>query len=43
MTQELILQDNRAVVAGGLNNWLDRFFMFIDVKAKSADRTPKRQ
>ena len=41
MTQELILQDNRAVVAGGLNNWLDRFFMFIDVKAKSADTYKK--
>ena len=41
MTQELILQDNRAVVAGGLSNWLDRFFMFIDVKAKSADTYKK--
>jgi integrase/recombinase XerC len=41
MTQELILQDNRAVVAGNLNNWLDRFFMFIDVKAKSADTYKK--
>lgn len=41
MTQELILQDNRAVVAGGLNSWLDRFFMFIDVKAKSADTYKK--
>jgi integrase/recombinase XerC len=41
MTQELILQDNRAVVAGGLNNWLDRFFMFIDVKAKSAETYKK--
>ena len=37
MTQELILQDNRAVATGGLDNWLDRFFMFIDVKAKSAE------
>ena len=41
MTQELILQDNRAVVAGNLNNWLDRLFMFIDVKAKSADTYKK--
>lgn len=41
MTQELIIQENRAVVAGGLDNWLNRFFMFIDVKAKSAETYKK--
>ena len=41
MTQELILQDNKTVVTGGLNSWLDRFFMFIDVRDKSADTYQK--
>ena len=37
MTQELILQSNNAVIASGIDNWLNRFFMFIDVKEKSAE------
>lgn len=43
MAQGLVLQDNRSAVAttGGLNNWLNRFFMFIDVKQKSADTYKK--
>lgn len=41
MTQELIIAENRAVTTGGLNSLLDRFFMFIDVKQKSADTYKK--
>ena len=41
MTQELIIAENKAVATGGLNSWLDRFFMFIDVKQKSADTYKK--